>query len=443
MLQGENNLESSTVEKEIDMLVSEKKVSDKGRSELDSDSSSVLQYQRHVIRDEKFSTASEDIKQIPPAVNVHDSAIVVKQDEHVIKDTVSEKLVESDTAAVKQDICDTNIEVKCKLDSERQEKPDQAHTAQPTEPSPQIAVELYSDSSAQKSQTESETGSNLDKEIARLNSYLSQTSGCSFSDLESSTKSEPQSLSSSLSAKKEVENILLKDTRMTSQRYNDLEDEITRNYGKTLNEYKESDLDKQLKQLDFEASSSGLGTAKSPVLSPAETSPSIYSLYKTPSISQDDFYSSYTPKSLDSMSSESSFNSPLERQFSDPMSESIHILDTPHNPSMGKSVNMWTEITAQGNMLSLCASSTHVWYTDKSTNIWYSSLTGPGLPWRKASGYASQISVSRSGTIVWRLYKGVAYAGTKITAKCPEGLKWVQSVQGDVAYICVDDTCAW
>ena len=307
--------------------------------------------------------------------------------------------------------------------------------ANKTKTDPQISVEGYDSISVKSSGTESDTVSTLDKEIARLNSYLSQTSDCSTSEQETT----PQSLSSSIRARKEVEGILLKNSQM----YRDLEDEITRNYGKNQTEYKESDLDKQLKQLDFEASSSSdMGTTKSPVFSP-DTSPSIYTLYKMPSVSQDDIYGAHSPYSLESESSLGAVNLPSEKKLLDSMTDSVLVSDSPKNRMVGKSVNMWTEISAQGNLLSLCASSTHVWYTDKSCNIWYSGLTGPGLTWRKANGYATQVSVSPLGNIVWRLYKGVAYAGTKITTKSPEGLKWAQAVQSDVAYICVDETCAW
>ena len=336
----------------------------------------------------------------------------------------NEKVLEE---GVNQATCDTDI--KLKTDSENKENHETVDTLKPAP----LSVEAASDSS-QRSKS-CDTLSNLDKEIARLNSYLSQTSDSSTTECEAtSDSSSTQSLSKSMLARRDVESILLKDV----QRYEELEDEITRNFRREDTEYKETDLDKQLKQLDFEASntSSDLISANPPVLTPA-TSPSIYTLYKTRSISQDDFYSEYGPNSPESLSSHSSLHP------SDSMTDSIHILDVPQNVSMGKSVNMWTEISAQGNMLSLCASTTHVWYTDKSANIFYSTLTGPGLSWRKASGYATQVSVSPMGNIVWRLYKGVAYAGTKITAKSPEGMKWVQAVQGDVAYISVDETCAW
>ena len=361
-----------------------------------------------------------------------------KDSENSHTDDTSDKI----TCTAEQDKCDKESKVNSMPSAEKltaevsnENSISEKSAIGQTKPYPQISVEECDSILVKSSGTESDTVSTLDKEIARLNSYLSETSECSTSELDSA----PQSLSSSTRARKEVESILLKN----SQRYQDLEDEITRNFGKNQTEYKESDLDKQLKQLDFEASSSSdLGTVNSPVFSP-DTSPSIYTMYKTPSISQDDICGEYYPKSLESESSIGDYNLPPEGKSSGSLTDSVHVLDTPQNPLVRKSVNMWTEISAQGNLLSLCASSTHVWYTDKSCNIWYSALTGPGLTWRKASGYATQVSVSPLGSIVWRVYKGVAYAGTKITTKSPEGLKWVQAVQGDVAYICVDETCAW
>ena len=370
----------------------------------------IVDEQKSAAVEKSYSTETHEALNMNSAI---DSSLVGK----------NEKVLEE---GVNQATCDTDIQLKA--DSENKEKHETADTLKPAP----VSVEAASDSS-QRSQS-CDTLSNLDKEIARLNSYLSQTSDSSTTECEASDSSSIQSLSKSMLARRDVESILLKDVH----RYEELEDEITRNFRREDTEYKETDLDKQLKQLDFEASntSSDLISANPPALTPA-TSPSIYTLYKTRSISQDDFYSEYGPNSPESLSSHSSLHP------SDSMTDSIHILDVPQNVSMGKSVNMWTEISAQGNMLSLCASTTHVWYTDKSANIFYSTLTGPGLSWRKASGYATQVSVSPMGNIVWRLYKGVAYAGTKITAKSPEGMKWVQAVQGDVAYICVDETCAW
>jgi hypothetical protein len=40
--------------------------------------------------------------------------------------------------------------------------------------------------------------------------------------------------------------------------------------------------------------------------------------------------------------------------------------------------------------------------------------------------------------IVWKLYKDTVYAGTKITSKHPEGMKWVEAIRG-VQSVSVDN----
>ena len=446
LLQDVNNVESVTTNKDIttnkDVIVSEE-AEIGGTTKLDKEP--VIVHNNSDNINDELKADDEGVKQA--VAKDHDSAVVQNNDVfHIDKNaegTISVNVLKEHKKVVEdvlmQDAYDKSIEVKADLGNktEKHEVSEEgSKSPKPfdvSKPTPDISVEEYTDS---VQSSDNDVVSNLDREIARLNSYLSETSESSTKDYEISSSSGTQILSSSIHARKDVESILLKDV----QRYEDLEDEITRNFGKDEKEYKETDLDKQLKQLDFEASNSDFGAAKSPMFSP-ETSPSIYTLYKTPSVSQNDFYSEY-PQSPESVPS-NSFIPPSDNKTGDNMTDSIHILDVPQNPSMGKSVNMWTEITAQGNMLSLCASYTHIWYTDKSSNTYYSPLAGPGLTWRKASGYASQISVSPFGNIVWRLYKGVAHAGTKITTKCPEGMKWVQAVKGDVAYISVDETCAW
>lgn len=105
--------------------------------------------------------------------------------------------------------------------------------------------------------------------------------------------------------------------------------------------------------------------------------------------------------------------------------------------------NSWSEFTAPANIYSLGLSTTHVWFSDKSENLYYSSLAeSKGIVWRKVADPANQISVAPLGHIVWRLHRGTVYASTKITHRRPEGLKWVEAVR-DVSYISADDHCAW
>lgn len=112
-------------------------------------------------------------------------------------------------------------------------------------------------------------------------------------------------------------------------------------------------------------------------------------------------------------------------------------------PMLHKLANSWSKFTTPANIYSLGLSSTHIWFTAKGETLYYSALGGvKGIVWHKVLEPANQISVSPSGHIVWRLYRGRVFAGTKITQRRPEGLKWVEAVR-DVAHISVDDNCAW
>lgn len=206
----------------------------------------------------------------------------------------------------------------------------------------------------------------------------------------------------------------------------------------------ESESDKGLESPRQESSS-----VKSPV------SPITDNIYKTGSGSCDDFYSKYNiPTPSQSVNNLKEITEhPLSgiNALSDPQdkfddkTESVHVCDqeTAMKSKSMLNLNNWTEVYMSGNLQSLAISDTHVWCTDKSSNIWYCSLKSVGIKWTKATGgYAKQISVSRSGMIVWRLYKDIVYAGTKITSKHPEGMKWVEAVK-DVRTIAVDNNCAW
>ena len=305
--------------------------------------------------------------------------------------------------------------------------------------------------------------SNLDKEISRLNSFLSGTSENeqAYPSIDSNTQSLDYSQA-------KFHDILLKDTISTKPETPFTTDDLIMDSDR---EYVPNSLEQQLNELEhstLEDSDHLLFIEnKVPVGPPSLTSldlqpTSIYSMYKTPSTSGEDFYSKYGLTSPD-----------ISMDTPDPYSESadhVHYTDisadhTDHvdceniddetedgvmessvkvseTPSTLKSVNNWTEINAPGNINSLSVSHTHAWITDRSCNIYYSSVKDAGISWKKASGYANQISVSKNGNIVWRLYKGIVYAGTKITPKHPEGMKWVEAVK-DVMFICVAETCAW
>ncbi|RUS76520.1 hypothetical protein EGW08_015713, partial [Elysia chlorotica] len=156
----------------------------------------------------------------------------------------------------------------------------------------------------------------------------------------------------------------------------------------------------------------------------------------------EDFYSKYLEESYqESYSSNSAKTKEMSLSLPKKFAKDTHSQDVKKTDS--HIANSWSEITAPANIYSLAVSDNHVWFTDKSENIYYSSLQeGKGIVWRKATGCASQISVSPSGNIVWRLCKGVVFAGTKISTRHPEGLKWVEAVR-EVQYIAVSNTCAW
>ena len=155
----------------------------------------------------------------------------------------------------------------------------------------------------------------------------------------------------------------------------------------------------------------------------------------------EDFYSKYLDENFQEESNSSTTKTKEASSFPEKFVVDTHSQDIKKTAS--HIANSWSEITAPANIYSLAVSDNHLWFTDKSENIYYSLLQGAkGIVWRKATGYASQISVSPSGSIVWRLCKGVVFAGTKISTRHPEGLKWVEAVR-EVQYIAVSNTCAW
>lgn len=281
--------------------------------------------------------------------------------------------------------------------------------------------------------------SKLDLEMARLDSYLSHTSEAGESDdLDLSFKH----------SRDEAEKILLKDSKM---RLHGLTEDRSEKYSPSKLEKELAELEKSAMEESTEVAktadkpeSPGYSKSPSSLQSPGNSyTPSIYTVYGKPGASFEDFYSKYAPESPSEMSSLTSISSLSDKNndFADNKG-AADLVPASVLPNFMKAMNSWTEITTPGNIYSMSISATHAWITDRSTNIFYSALAGPGLTWKKASGNASQISVSKDGNIVWALNRGVVSAGTKITAKRPEGMKWVEAVK-NVSYICVDDTCAW
>lgn len=106
-------------------------------------------------------------------------------------------------------------------------------------------------------------------------------------------------------------------------------------------------------------------------------------------------------------------------------------------------VNNWIQLPAPANVRSLSVSSRHVWCVDVSGQLLYSQLHGPGLRWFVVTtAPAQQISVSPSGSLVWRLDDGSVYAARNVTARQPWGNKW-SAVARDVTWVSADNHVAW
>ncbi|CAH1791291.1 unnamed protein product [Owenia fusiformis] len=151
----------------------------------------------------------------------------------------------------------------------------------------------------------------------------------------------------------------------------------------------------------------------------------------------DDFYSMFKSRSAYTLSPGTPGTPDTSPEHSSPSSE-----EAPSGEFTPVLSDTWTEFLAPSNLQSLTLSNKHVWCVDKSERLHYSMLSNPGLKWRKVDAAAKQIAVSATGVIVWRLHKGSAYAGTKITVRNPAGMKWVEAAK-DVKYIAVDDRSAW
>jgi len=106
-------------------------------------------------------------------------------------------------------------------------------------------------------------------------------------------------------------------------------------------------------------------------------------------------------------------------------------------------VNNWVQLRSPSDVRSLSVSLRHVWCVDSSDKLCYSQLHGSGLRWFVvATAPAQQVSVSPSGSLVWRLDGGSAYAARNVSARHPWGNKWTE-VARDVSWVSVDDHVAW
>ncbi|XP_029642298.1 tectonin beta-propeller repeat-containing protein 2-like isoform X2 [Octopus sinensis] len=107
-----------------------------------------------------------------------------------------------------------------------------------------------------------------------------------------------------------------------------------------------------------------------------------------------------------------------------------------------KLVNSWLVWSVPENIHSLSATHSHIWYTDRSENLFYRQTDSMSGAWHKVDLYAHQIAVSRSGNIFWRLYQNTVYVAIGVSARKPEGKKQVEAIR-DVSYIAVDNDCGW
>ena len=114
-----------------------------------------------------------------------------------------------------------------------------------------------------------------------------------------------------------------------------------------------------------------------------------------------------------------------------------------NGPRQSMVVNNWIQLPAPENIQSLSMSSRHVWCIGLSGKLMYSQLRGPGLRWFiVTTATAQQISVSPSGSLVWRLDSSSAYAACNISGRQPWGNKWTEVARG-ATWISVDDHIAW
>ncbi|XP_021379917.1 tectonin beta-propeller repeat-containing protein 2-like isoform X1 [Mizuhopecten yessoensis] len=166
-----------------------------------------------------------------------------------------------------------------------------------------------------------------------------------------------------------------------------------------------------------------------------------YFSYKTPDASIEDIYGKTGGLTPSPSESQKGVTSLAVKGVKRAVKQAVETADACETLSKSL-INNWTEATTGGNLWSLAISNSHVWVVDKSCNVYYSSLQVDHPKWQKIKDYGNQIAVSRSGYIMWRLYKNTVYAGTKITPRHPEGMKWVEAVR-NVQFVAVDNNCAW
>jgi len=131
------------------------------------------------------------------------------------------------------------------------------------------------------------------------------------------------------------------------------------------------------------------------------------------------------------------------RQITVPQFNSCTRLSSVNGTNQSMVVGNWIQLPAPTNIKSVSVSSRHVWITDIYGQMFYSLLRGPGLRWLVVTtAPAQQVSVSPSGSLIWRLDSGSAYAALNVSTRLPWGNKWSE-VARDVTWISVDSHVAW
>ncbi|CAM1294057.1 Uncharacterised protein g907 [Pycnogonum litorale] len=104
----------------------------------------------------------------------------------------------------------------------------------------------------------------------------------------------------------------------------------------------------------------------------------------------------------------------------------------------------WIQHEANFPIVCVSASSSYVVCVDNRDNVFYSSLCGPGLMWHQLDYHANEVAISISGSMIWRIYKGILYVCRPGTCNLykPNVSSWIE-VTTNVHSVAIDDTDAW
>jgi hypothetical protein len=129
--------------------------------------------------------------------------------------------------------------------------------------------------------------------------------------------------------------------------------------------------------------------------------------------------------------------------------ETFSSLDSKTEPHCGSKLyeaveraDPWMQYSVPGTIVNLSVCKYYVCCVDGKDVVYYSALNGLSLKWLKVDYKAKQVAISQNGALVWRLYKGTAYALENPSIKGPFGGGW-QAVAENVQWISVADKAAW